>query len=213
MPQSGQPTGYLTTRQAAKLLGISLRTAQLWVENGQLEAWKTQGGHRRIKSDSVQRLLDGAPPERRSATTDHTSPGRIRVLIVEDDNILLKLYQTVIAGWKMPIDVITASNGIDGLIRIGKDAPQLMITDLAMPGIDGIQLIRLLAASSFREGLEIIVVSGLDNTRIKALGDLPGDIQVFSKPVPFLQLKNIVSQIIEGRAACLTSHRPVALRE
>gem|GEM_PF-6334869 len=32
-------SAYCTTREAAQLLGISLRTAQLWVENGQLDAW------------------------------------------------------------------------------------------------------------------------------------------------------------------------------
>jgi excisionase family DNA binding protein len=48
---------YLSTREAAELLGISLRTAQLWVENGVLLAWKTSGGHRRILRKSVDALL------------------------------------------------------------------------------------------------------------------------------------------------------------
>ena len=39
---------YITSRQAASQLGLSLRTIQLWVENGVLSAWKTAGGHRRI---------------------------------------------------------------------------------------------------------------------------------------------------------------------
>ncbi|MBU1364195.1 MAG: response regulator [Gammaproteobacteria bacterium] len=203
MKRTEQVNSYLTTREAAKSLGISLRTAQLWVENGQLDAWKTDGGHRRISRASVQRLLDGAPPAAMTDIFVPPSPERIRVLVVEDDSILLKLYKTVIASWNLPIDVITAGNGIDGLIRVGKDAPDLMITDLSMPGMDGIQLIRLLAASSFREGLEIVVVSGLDKPQIDALGGLPADIRLFSKPVPFVQLKAIVSNIVERRAAYL----------
>ena len=47
------PQNYLTTRNAAKLLGISVRTAQQWVERGKLEGWKTDGGHRRISHTSV----------------------------------------------------------------------------------------------------------------------------------------------------------------
>lgn len=203
MQRTGQTNPYLTTREAAQALGISLRTAQLWVESGQLEAWKTEGGHRRIKPESVQRLLDGSAPARYAQASETPSPARIRILVVEDDSIMLKLYRTVIASWKMPIDVITAGHGIDGLIRVGKDAPDLMITDLSMPGMDGIQMMRLLAASSFREGLEIVVVTGLDKTQIKALGGLPPDIQVFTKPVPFLQLKSIVTSIVERRAAYL----------
>ena len=52
MNQSTQ-SAYCTTREAAELLGVSLTTAQLWVESGLLEAWKTEGGHRRIHRTSV----------------------------------------------------------------------------------------------------------------------------------------------------------------
>ena len=48
----------LTTRQAATLLNVSVRTVQLWVESGVLQAWKTAGGHRRISVGSIQQLLD-----------------------------------------------------------------------------------------------------------------------------------------------------------
>ena len=48
----------LTTRQAATLLNVSVRTVQLWVESGALQAWKTAGGHRRISVRSIQQLLD-----------------------------------------------------------------------------------------------------------------------------------------------------------
>ena len=205
MQRTETPGAFLTTREAAQALGISLRTAQLWVENGRLEAWKTEGGHRRITPGSVQRLLRGnlqaVAPEKPEAQPPSTE--RITVLIVEDDKILLKLYKIMFASWKMPVDVITAENGIDGLIRIGKDSPDLMITDLDMPGMDGIQLIRNLVTSSLREGLEIVAVSGLDATEIAARGGLPPEIAAFSKPVPFAQLKSIVNSIVEHRSAYL----------
>ena len=75
--------------------------------------------------------------------------------VVEDDSVLLKLYKTVVAAWNLPVDLITAGNGVEGLIRVGRDTPDLMITDLSMPGMDGFELIRSLATSSFREGMEI----------------------------------------------------------
>lgn len=54
-----------STREASELLGVSLRTVQLWVDSGILQAWKTAGGHRRISSTSVDALLKGG------ATHDH----------------------------------------------------------------------------------------------------------------------------------------------
>lgn len=47
----------LTTREAAKLLGIAVSTAQQWIENGVLPAWKTPGGHRRVRLSDVSALL------------------------------------------------------------------------------------------------------------------------------------------------------------
>lgn len=47
----------LTTRDAAHLLGVAVSTTQLWMESGALPAWKTPGGHRRVRLSSVQHLL------------------------------------------------------------------------------------------------------------------------------------------------------------
>jgi excisionase family DNA binding protein len=197
---------FLTTREAARALGVSLRTAQLWVENGRLDAWKTEGGHRRISRNSVQQMLDGEFPKSLPKVVQEVvlpCPQRIKVLIIEDDSILLKLYKTMIASWQMPVDIITAGNGIDGLILIGKYAPDLMITDLGMPCMDGIQLIRNLVNSSFRDGIEIVVVSGLDAGEIAAQGGLPEGVAVFQKPIPFLQIKLIFDSIVERRSTYL----------
>lgn len=51
----------LTTSQAAKLLGISVRTAQLLVEGGSLTSWKTPGGHRRVYRADVMALMKHPP--------------------------------------------------------------------------------------------------------------------------------------------------------
>jgi len=53
----GDVKDVLTTAKAAELLGVSTRTAQLWVESGQLPSWKTPGGHRRIPRQAVLDLI------------------------------------------------------------------------------------------------------------------------------------------------------------
>ena len=60
----------LTTADAAQLLGISTRTAQLWVESGQLSSWKTPGGHRRIPRQAVLDLK-GPPIQQHPAVRAH----------------------------------------------------------------------------------------------------------------------------------------------
>lgn len=199
-----QTTIYCTTREAAQMLGVSLRTVQLWAESGLLEAWKTEGGHRRINRASVQRLI----ADKRRTDTEQTAPAgrqlhRLKILVVEDDSVLLKLYKTVVASWNLPVDVVVADNGIEGLMLVGRDAPDLLVTDLSMPGMDGFQLIRNLASSSFREGLEIVVVTGLDAAEVEARGGLPPDVRLFPKPVPFAELRDLAAGLLERRAAYL----------
>ncbi|QDX80347.1 hypothetical protein B9N43_03145 [Denitratisoma sp. DHT3] len=48
-----------STREAADILGVSLRTVQLWVDSGILDAWKTAGGHRRVSRASIEALQKG----------------------------------------------------------------------------------------------------------------------------------------------------------
>lgn len=195
---------YCTTREAAQMLGVSLRTVQLWSENGLLQAWKTGGGHRRISRSSVEGLLhDEQAPRRVRRPAGGPDLQRIKVLVVEDDSILLKLYRTVVASWDLPADIITTDNGIEGLIRIGRDSPDLLVTDLGLPGMDGFALLRNLAASSFRDGMEIVAVTGLDAAEIEARGGLPEGVRVLPKPVPFTELKTILSGILEHRASYL----------
>ena len=187
---------FYTTREAADRLGVSLRTAQLWSESGLLEAWKTAGGHRRISLESVQRVLEkNRPPEQKL----HDDIGALKVLVVEDDHILLRIYKARLSSWGLPIKVITAPNAYDALLLIGRESPDLMISDLMMPGIDGFQMIRTLINSPFKEGMEIVVVSGLSPQEIDAQGGLPREIPVYPKPIPFDALRSHCQSLIDRR--------------
>lgn len=186
------------------MLGVSLRTAQLWVDSGVLEAWRTEGGHRRITVASVERLLRQNRPVDEASVNAVVPPatidlGRLKILVVEDDNTLLKLYRIHMTGWNLPIEVMTAANGYDALVLIGREQPDLMIADLNMPGMDGFQMVRSLSSSSFREGMEIVVVTGLDDEDIVTRGGMPPGVRVMHKPIPFVELKSLVEGMIARR--------------
>lgn len=179
-----------STREAAALLGVSLRTAQLWVESGVLRAWKTAGGHRRILKSSVNALLQ----DRKHALEGTVRAGQFKLLIVEDDADLMKLYRLHVEAWGLPIDLIGASNGFEGLIRIGEAKPNLVITDLSMPGMDGFRMIRSLYANPDFKNMDIVVVTALGKDEIADRGGLPEGIQVFTKPAPFSTLEQLVRE-------------------
>lgn len=198
--QTYNASDFCSTKEAARILGVSHRTIQLWVESGVLQAWKTAGGHRRITMQSVQQLVDQRhqaiqPP----LVVAGGVTARKKILLVDDDPTMLRLYEVGISNWKMPFEVIKASNGFEALIKIGETKPDLLISDLSMPGMDGFRMIRTLRSDAAYSMMSIIVVSGLGSETIKSM-DLPDDIPVFMKPVPFPDLYAAVERALRREA-------------
>lgn len=181
---------FCTTREAAEILGVSLRTAQLWAEAGLLEAWKTTGGHRRITRNSVERLLSRRPPGIESAPAADSS---LSILVVEDDPVVLRVYARRMARWPMSPRVATAGNGYEALVRVGLGKPDLLVTDLHMPEMDGFQMLRQLRKMSELAEITIVAVTGLDPADIEARGGIPEGIPVLPKPIPFDRLRDIAT--------------------
>jgi excisionase family DNA binding protein len=191
---------FCSTKEAARLLGVSHRTVQLWVENGSLQAWKTAGGHRRITMESINKRV-GARQDAINVVPAQAAAASLqkKVLMVDDDRTLLRLYELEMDGWDLPLTVMKAYDGFEALIQIGAERPDLLISDLSMPGMDGFRMIRTLRDNPGYSGMAIIVISGLEKATMQAMG-LPGDIPVFPKPVPFAQLRAAVEQALAGAA-------------
>lgn len=78
----------LTTRDAARLLGISVSTAQKWIESGALVSWKTPGGHRRMRQSAVLALLEertAMAADPLQAMSPELRPDRMPAYPVPDD--------------------------------------------------------------------------------------------------------------------------------
>ncbi len=181
-----------STREAADLLGICVRTAQLWVEQGRLRAWKTPGGHRRILRESVNAELRAREKECGSANS------MFDVLIVEDERLQRQLLESKVAGLSGEISVRTAYNGVEALIRIGERPPQILITDLMMPGVDGFHLLSTLTSSPLVRPMQIIVVTGMCEEEIQAKGGLPDGVVLIHKPVQVPALLTVVRAYFNG---------------
>jgi excisionase family DNA binding protein len=176
-----QDAAYISTREAADLLGISLRTAQLWVENGALLAWKTTGGHRRILLHSVQKIID----ERNNAGAESIlqSPQALKIAIVEDDPDVVSLLQMTIESLDFASIVQTRSDGFKGLIMLGLFQPDVLIADLNMPDMDGFRMLRSIEGSEFSPK-KIIVTTALSLAEIAERGGLPPGALILQKPYP-----------------------------
>ena len=175
-----------STREAAKMLGISVRTAQLWVEEGRLSAWKTPGGHRRILKESVLGMIN--------AQGRALSPAgeRFSVLVVEDDPVQRRLLEALIKRQLPDCDLRLANDGFEGLMRIGEKNPDVLVTDLMMPGLDGFRMLGSLNRMNLTRSMQLVVVTSLDDQQIRERGGLPSNASLLRKPVDAQQLGSLI---------------------
>lgn len=204
---------FCTTREAAVLLGVSVGSVQHWVERGVLEAWKTGGGHRRVLRASVQKLLNEklhdlqAPPvtvprpvaAQPAAVKPAPAMRRLRVLVIDDEPELLRLYKATLAGWTLAPEISTSDSAVAGLVLVGRFQPDLLLVDLQMPGMDGLELLRILVNLPETRETRVVVVSGLDAAEVARRGAVPEGIEVLPKPIPFQRLQEIAMEIAAGK--------------
>jgi len=126
-----------TTYEVAHLLHVSPRAVINWIEQNLLPSYRTPGGHRRIRRDDLLVFV-----------RKHNIPiplglieDKFIVLIVDEDQAMVELI-TAFLGRQGTYEVHSASDGITGLIQVGRINPDLMILDPAIPGVDGIEVCR-----------------------------------------------------------------------
>ena len=185
---------YCGTSYAASLLGLSVATVQSLVEKGEIEAWKTMGGHRRIALQSIQSYLTKNSRQRLAAQPNPQNC--LRVLVVEDDEPTRELYQLEFESWKLPIDCTWMSSAMEALMDIASMRPDLLITDLSMPGVDGFEMLKALKRNIELADMQVIVISGLPQQALDSRGGFPEDTFTLQKPVNFDWLQGFISAMV-----------------
>lgn len=186
------------TSYAARLLDLSVGTVQALVEKGELQAWKTQGGHRRI---SLQSVLDYQRRQGQAPRLPGLAKARLRVLVVEDDDILCALYKTYFESWDLPLDSTVMSSALNALLDIASLQPDVLITDLKMPGVDGFELLRTLRAKPMFARLTTVAVTGLSPQAVAQAGGLPEGTVLVQKPLDMNWLHGFLSALLAQRSA------------
>jgi excisionase family DNA binding protein len=193
----------LTTREAALRLGVSLRTVQLWVEASILPAARTPGGHRRIPYNAVEALamsmgladaepvsaLRAVPVVEPVETPELAHPQaeapavRMKLLLVSRDAAWLQGCLSALEVFGAAVDVQVADNGYVALLMVGRDAPDLLVTTLELPGMDGLDMLRTLERCEVLPRLEAIALLPSNELPAALAQSLPGGVQVLYQPV------------------------------
>jgi CheY-like chemotaxis protein len=103
-----------------------------------------------------------------------------------------------IESWPTPTtEVYLASDGYDALVQIGSKKPDIIITDLKMPRMDGAHMIHIIQQNPDMTHCKVVVVTGLSKDEIKHDYDLPADVMLEEKPMSFAKIQRLVKDFIE----------------
>jgi DNA-binding response OmpR family regulator len=102
-----------------------------------------------------------------------------RVLVVEDDASVRSYLQVLLEG--EGYEVITATDGLQGLLQLDIQHPDAVILDLMMPNVSGDRVIRQIREDGKMKEVTVLVVSGRHDVR-ESFGPLLGEENVFEKP-------------------------------
>jgi excisionase family DNA binding protein len=182
----------LTVSQAGKYCRVSPKTIINWVDGGYIKAYKTVGGHRRIKKEDLDQFLKDKGMPLPEAKIEE----KRKILVVDDDRIIVETIVQSLEEDEYGYEMISASDGFEAGLQVNHFKPDLMILDIMMPDINGYEVCQKIKSNPETKDIKIIVLSAyLDDEAFKQMKENGAD-ACFSKPLPLEQLKYEVAKLL-----------------
>jgi len=121
------------------------------------------------------------------------------ILVVDDEESLLKILVRFVTG--LGHQVITATNGADALTLLEDGSADLLITDVNLPLVDGIQILRTMSAQGIR--VPVIAMSGggtFDKSLLLGSAELLGALETLEKPFELDALRQLIESVLASSA-------------
>lgn len=129
-------------------------------------------------------------------------PDRPRVLLIDDSPEHRDLYALMLEA---TATVLTASRGQDGLDMASADAPDVIVLDVMMPGMDGWEVCRRLKSNRATAAIPIVMLTSLDAVDVPARARQAGALAVLMKPCPIERLELTIATAMQSSLTSATS--------
>ena len=147
----------LTTGDVARLCGFSPSAVLQWIRSNKLSAYSSPGGQHRI---DPEQLLEFLQKHGMRIPLELASANGHRILVVEDDESVRDLLIRFLNDSDIPCTVESAGNGVIGCLKIPTFKPDLVVLDLVMPELDGVEMCRTVKGSEEFAGIKVLVITG-----------------------------------------------------
>lgn len=108
--------------------------------------------------------------------------GVVRVLVVDDDALQLRAIQRATRSHKH-VELLTADNAIDALLHVGASRPDVVIMDIFMPGLDGLEACRRIKANPETRDVEVLLASAGMSPELETRARAAGAERAIPKPI------------------------------
>jgi excisionase family DNA binding protein len=180
----------LSSHQAGQLLQVSPSTVVGWINQGRLPAFRTPGGHRRIRVGDLRRFAeDNSMPVPRLLGPKSEAK---RIFVVDDEPAVIRSIQRAFDKLGDQYEVEGCTDGIEALVHIGANVPDLVLLDIYMEGIDGFEVCRRLRRIPQLEGTQIVAMTAYPSEEARARILDYGAVDYWVKPVRVEQILGLL---------------------
>lgn len=190
-----QTPQFLSTAEAARMLGLSTTLVQTLVDQGDLKGWKTRGGHRRISLDSIQGYqTDG----RHVSGSSYKSSVKPKVTIVIESPALFTELKAECELWNMPVDVRFFDSVTEALLELSSQKPDMMVVEMSMPRPQQEKTFQALENFNQRghSPLSVVLITAEKALRASMPDGASSAIQVVSGPMSVVWLHAYLTGVI-----------------
>ena len=118
----------------------------------------------------------------------------MKVLIVEDTKTITSLLQVYLMGWGL--EFVEAKNGEEGLKMARELKPDLILSDVRMPVMDGFEMCAAIRSDKTLHTIPVVLLTSLKDEASRQKGRLVGATAFLSKPVAVDELREKVGEIL-----------------
>lgn len=154
------PDPPLTTGDVARYCHTTVMQVNRWIKSGALNAFRNPGGQSRITRQEFRRFLErnGMP-----ILEEFFESGREgkKILVADDDQSVVDAIRYLLRAQEKNYRVKVSRDGYETLIAAGDFKPDLLIMDIRMPKIDGLEVCRRLRQNeNITRGMKILAITG-----------------------------------------------------
>jgi len=168
-----------TTHDISRLLQVDPSTVSKWIDRGILLAFRTPGGHRRVRSSDLRTFLIA----HQMPVPEELGSQVVRLLVIDDEKAVLDAMKRAFKPLATQVEIVTTTSGVEALLLVAEQKPHGMVIDLNMPDIDGFEVCRRIRARKQLESVRLITMTARHNQEMVEASLRAGAVACLPKPV------------------------------